>query len=299
MLKLCLASLLAQRSLEDCRLDIVVVDNDSRPEARDLVAGIAAHAPVPVHYRHEPEPGIAVARNCAIAAALELDADWIAFIDDDETASPDWIANLLAAAERHGADVVEGETIRRYPTRLPPFVVAYQPRCEPEGTPLEYACTNNVLFKTWIIRPDGAGLRFDETFNVTGGEDLDFFLRARAAGAGMVQTRAAKASEAVPAARLTLRSHLARLSGEAASNALFARQGRHPETTVPACARRMVTRFLIGIAYVLAAPLFLLFGLTRFEGAVVRGARRLAWSYGTARGLLGRLPAPYRHVGSV
>jgi succinoglycan biosynthesis protein ExoM len=299
MLKECLASLVVQRVPADCRLDLVVVDNNRKPDARDLVADFARGAPIEIHYRHAPEPGIAIARNCAIAAALELDADWIAFIDDDEIATEDWIAHLLAAAERHGADVVEGKTTRQYPDPLPPFVIAYQPRCEPEGTRLEYACTNNVLFKSWIVRPDGAGLRFDETFNVTGGEDLDFFLRACAAGARMVQTRAAKTSEAVPAARLTLRAHLARLSGEAASNALFARQGRHPEVTMIASAGKMVTRTAIGLLYMAAAPFFLLGGRERFERAVVRGARRLAWSWGTARGLLGWLPTPYRRIAGV
>jgi succinoglycan biosynthesis protein ExoM len=293
MLRDCLTSLVKQQQPDDCRLKLIVVDNNHAPEAEGLVGEFAAQAPMPVHYRHEPEPGIATARNCAIEAALELDADWIAFIDDDETAAGDWIANLLVAAERHNADVVEGRTIRQYPSRLPPFVIDYQPRCEPEGTVLEYACTNNVLFGSWIVRPDGAKLRFDTTFNVTGGEDLDFFLHARAAGARMVQTRTARASETIPAERLTLRAHLGRLSGEAASNALFARQGRHPETTTIGSVRKMMTRGTIGLLYMVAAPFFLFGGRERFERAVVRGARRLAWSWGTARGLLGRLPTPY------
>ncbi|RIJ43461.1 glycosyltransferase, partial [Maribellus luteus] len=54
---------------------------------------------------HEPEPGVANARNAALAVAKGA---MIAFLDDDEEAPPGWLAALIAAQARLGADAVFG-----------------------------------------------------------------------------------------------------------------------------------------------------------------------------------------------
>jgi glycosyltransferase involved in cell wall biosynthesis len=297
MLKECLASLVVQRVPADCRLDLVVVDNNRKPDARDLVADFARGAPIEIHYRHAPEPGIAIARNCAIAAALELNADWIAFIDDDEIATEDWIAHLLAAAERHGADVVEGARFRRYPEKLPRFTLPLQSRQADEGAPVDFASTHNVLFAAWIVRPHQGGLRFDERFNATGSEDVDFFLRSRDLGASMVHTRTAEIFETVPPERLRFRFQMAQQAAEAGAICLIARD-KTPYAPSPArCAARAASRLVFGLAYLAASPFCLLSGRSSFERAVVRGSRRVSWAIGAARGLAGRPPTPYRRIG--
>ena len=53
---------------------------------------LAAEAPFPVRYVHEPAAGVANARNAALAAAR---GDLIAFLDDDEEAAPGWLAALI------------------------------------------------------------------------------------------------------------------------------------------------------------------------------------------------------------
>jgi len=87
-----LASVQAQTGVDDRLAGIIVVDNDPEGTARSTVDGSAG--PFPVRYVHAPRPGVATARNAGLAAT---GAPLIAFLDDDEAASPDWLAALLAA----------------------------------------------------------------------------------------------------------------------------------------------------------------------------------------------------------
>src|SRR5207244_1463324 len=100
-----LRSIAAQQGLEGRRLRIIVADNDEEPSARTLIARTAAELDVPVSYVHAPARNISVARNACLQQA---GGDWLAFIDDDEIADPDWLAALLAEAERAGWDAVLG-----------------------------------------------------------------------------------------------------------------------------------------------------------------------------------------------
>src|SRR5262245_8558809 len=96
MLLACLESLARQITPEDCAVHIVVVDNEEQPNAQATVEEIARRSPIPVHYVHEPRRGIATARNASLDKAVALGADWIATLDDDETAEADWIAELMS-----------------------------------------------------------------------------------------------------------------------------------------------------------------------------------------------------------
>ena len=68
-------------------------------------------------------------------------------------------------------------------------------------TPRFVAC-NNVVFNAALVT--GQDLRFDPLFNLSGGEDFDFFEASRRLGNGHVWTGAAQVNEHVPAGRATL-----------------------------------------------------------------------------------------------
>ncbi|MDO9249171.1 MAG: glycosyltransferase family 2 protein, partial [Phenylobacterium sp.] len=105
-------STFAQAGVDPAVLELVVVDNDQVPSAQALIRTLAAEAPFPVVYVHEPEPGVANARNAAMAKAQ---GDFIAFLDDDEEAPAGWLAALLAAQAKYDADVVFGPVRGRAP----------------------------------------------------------------------------------------------------------------------------------------------------------------------------------------
>ncbi|PDT02058.1 glycosyl transferase family 2 [Rhizobium chutanense] len=83
-LERCLTGLLAMPD----KADILVVDNAPSNEAtRDLVGRFDT-----VRYLREPRPGLDVARNTALR---NVEADVVAFIDDDAVPDPLWLRTLL------------------------------------------------------------------------------------------------------------------------------------------------------------------------------------------------------------
>ncbi|WP_432049864.1 glycosyltransferase [Verrucosispora sp. NA02020] len=101
----CLDSLLRQ---DYPRFQVLVVDNaPSSTATRDVVAEAARRGPV--RYVVEPRPGLSHARNRAVAVAP---GEILAWIDDDETADPYWLAELGRALLAHPeADVVSGAIV--------------------------------------------------------------------------------------------------------------------------------------------------------------------------------------------
>jgi glycosyltransferase involved in cell wall biosynthesis len=95
------------RQETDGRFDyeVVIVDNASKDNTKEVVEAFAATSPVTVRYLHETKPGDAPPRNKGIR---ESDGDWLAFFDDDQFAEPLWLLNMLDAAESHNTQVVGG-----------------------------------------------------------------------------------------------------------------------------------------------------------------------------------------------
>ena len=85
-----LQSIEDQVIVDDCEVEIVVVDNDPG-SAEDVVSQFAANSRFPVRYLTQSEPNISITRNVAVASAL---GEFIWFIDDDEVASPTCLAQL-------------------------------------------------------------------------------------------------------------------------------------------------------------------------------------------------------------
>ncbi len=98
----CLDSLLAQKYPS---FRVLVVDNAPATEATAEVVRSAARRG-PVSYLREPKAGLSFARNAAVAAAP---GEILAWIDDDEYADENWLAEVARALADHPeADVVSG-----------------------------------------------------------------------------------------------------------------------------------------------------------------------------------------------
>ncbi|WP_427115762.1 glycosyltransferase family 2 protein [Pseudarthrobacter scleromae] len=181
---------------------VVVVDNDPEGGARitcqrgDLV----------VSYLHEPTPGIAAARNCALGF-LNEDHEAIAFVDDDETVDPLWMKNLLHTLNTLHADVVSGPVISVFPAGTARWIIdgGFHQRIRFQtNTTITSAATNNTILRTSFLKRLN-NPRFDETFSMTGGSDTEFFSRVQGAGGFMAWCDEALVWERVPAERLTLK----------------------------------------------------------------------------------------------
>ena len=81
-----------------------------------LVDALRAELPFDIVYVHCPAANISIARNACLD---NCSGDFLAFIDDDETASPEWLVELLAVAAATGADAVLGPVSAVYDDAAP------------------------------------------------------------------------------------------------------------------------------------------------------------------------------------
>ena len=193
MLKRCLLALAAQEGVEDLDVHILVADNDATASSETVVREAAAHCSFPIHYHHEPRRGISMARNRIIEEALALDTEWLAFIDDDQTAHPAWLQRQFFVARRDQADAVRASVIFTFPDPLPFWCIPWPQDLAEDGAdgPVESrrrrtVGTGSVMMSARLIRSDGMGLRFNESLALCGGEDGEFFESASRLGALLV-----------------------------------------------------------------------------------------------------------------
>ena len=178
---------------------VVVADNDDQPSAQPLVKALAQELKLPIRYRHAPARNISVARNACLDASV---SDFAAFIDDDETASSHWLAELVSTAEATGATAVLGPVRARYRPDAP----AWMRKGDFHSTlpvwvrgEIRTGYTCNVLLKT--SEDSLRGRRFSLARGQTGGEDTEFFDHMVKAGGRIAFAPKALVDEVVPRTR--------------------------------------------------------------------------------------------------
>ncbi|MEZ5937715.1 MAG: glycosyltransferase family 2 protein [Hyphomonadaceae bacterium] len=264
-------SALAQVGAPD--FEIVVVDNDPAGSALPRLEALAlAEDRIPIRVLHAPDPGVAHARNRALAAVR---GDWIAFLDDDETATPGWLAELLRVQDMTGADVVFGPVLTRLPftpSAHGEFYEAFFARAPDHAEGLideTYGCGNSLIRRSAL--PDGGEAPFSIAHNETGGEDDVLFQRMRLSGKRFAWASAALALETPEPSRVNLGYTLRRA---------FA-YGQGPAHGAWREGKPLRTLAWMGVGAVQAA----VFGLGSLAGFVLRSRRR-AFAYArTAEGL--------------
>jgi glycosyltransferase involved in cell wall biosynthesis len=94
MLEQALASVAKQELLEATSWEVLVVDNNSTDATRDVAEQFCRAYPGRFRYLFEPRPGKSHALNTGIREAR---GGILAFMDDDVTVSPAWLANLTCS----------------------------------------------------------------------------------------------------------------------------------------------------------------------------------------------------------
>jgi len=184
---------------ENCRIRVIVADNDVSPSAKERVARLAPSLPFELRYVHCPASNISIARNACLDAS---DGDFIAFIDDDEMASEDWLAHLMARAEDTDADVVLGPVQASYGKDAPrwmrrgDFHSTYPVWVKGE---IRTGYTCNVLLRR--ASPFVTGRHFSLALGRSGGEDTQYFSELHEAGGRIAYAPEAWVHEPVPAGR--------------------------------------------------------------------------------------------------
>jgi succinoglycan biosynthesis protein ExoM len=185
---------------------LVVVDNDGARTAESLVSSFCANTEKEVEYVHAPGQNISIARNAGLAACRTR---WLAFLDDDETAAPDWLRQLIAKAD--GSVAIFGQCKAIYSDTAPKwmrFGDYHSNRISPRRGVIDTGYTSNALIDMDFVRAHK--LRFDVEYGRTGGEDTKFFFAMVREGAHLAYAPEAVAYEEVSQKRATLRWIIAR-----------------------------------------------------------------------------------------
>jgi succinoglycan biosynthesis protein ExoM len=183
----------------NAEIRIIIADNDDTPSAKGRVDAMRALVPHDIIYVHCPSSNISIARNACLDNAK---GDFLAFIDDDETASEDWIARLIEPALTTDVDAVLGPVKAIYGNEAP----GWMQRGDFHSTfPVwvggriitGYTC--NVLLR--LAAPSLAGRRFNLALGRSGGEDTEFFTHMHRMGGKIAYAPEAWVQEPVPAKR--------------------------------------------------------------------------------------------------
>jgi glycosyltransferase involved in cell wall biosynthesis len=205
MLKECLASVLRTQIPDRYRISITIIDNDKNQSAKLTVRKLAENAPIKVDYVTEPRRGIPMARNKALDQALSHNIDYLAFIDDDELVSENWLISLTNYLDEKGGNaVIHGRVISQCPENTPKYLAPFfTKRLLPTGTEMDTCATDNVLFSLQPARIHN--LRFDESLALDGGDDTLFFSRMHTLGTKIFSCTEAIVYEPIPLSRISLR----------------------------------------------------------------------------------------------
>jgi len=267
-------------------MQILVVDNDiegsGRPIFDDVLGSDGTHA----RYVCEPKKGFSSARNRALIESTQMEMDYIAFLDDDEIADSGWLAALLEASIHYDVEVVTGPVDPRH-IRSPQWVVDggfFLPIPHKTGEDLTCAATNNVLLSRLVF----TNFRFDSRFDITGGEDTEFFMRVRKVGHRIIWCNEAHVSECVPVSRATWRWIVNRARIEASR---YTRSCLSQDSS----AKTILSRLLRACAGFLAGLILLPRSiLGRHHG--VRALQLMSRSVGTVTAIHGRKHVYYESI---
>lgn len=185
--------------------EVLVVDNDPDGGAAEVVQPHVAGGRV--RYVVERTPGIAAARNRALAEAHHDGP--LVFIDDDERPEPGWLSALVGSWRRNGSAGVSGPVRSVLEGEIDPWIEdgryferRFMDRFRHDG-PVPVAATNNLLLDLGRVRAHG--LQFDESLGLAGGEDTLFTRQLVRAGERIVWAQDAVMTAPVAAGRLTRR----------------------------------------------------------------------------------------------
>jgi succinoglycan biosynthesis protein ExoM len=181
--------------------EILLVDNDQGKSCAKIAEHLEREAKVRFTYAVEPAAGVANARNTAVGMAK---GRFVAFLDDDEVAKPNWLADLMAVQTQTNADVVFGPIEARLPeSSAQPrsyFQAFFSRILDGESRLIDkpYGCGNSLLKRDTVLR---GPTPFNPSTNETGGEDDLLWTDVRKWGGTFAWAKDAWVYEDVPESR--------------------------------------------------------------------------------------------------
>jgi glycosyltransferase involved in cell wall biosynthesis len=175
--------------------DVVVVDNNSKDNTREVVEEASRSFPVPLTYVFESRQGKSIALNTALAT---ISSSIIVFSDDDVRVPEDWLENAVRPLVEHPEIGYVGGPVRPLWSGEPPGWVRNSGRAHGVIAVLDYGAKPFVFEERRLI-PLGVNMAVRRSVieqvggfhpalgrrggSLLGQEQAEFFLRCRRGGA--------------------------------------------------------------------------------------------------------------------
>jgi len=167
----------------DHRIEVVLVDNGSRDDTAERLARWSGSQAFPVCVVHEPQAGLAHARNRGLSAVR---GGIVAMTDDDCVLDPGYFIELARCfGELDGPAIVGGRILPGNPADLPVTLKLedHAMIAPPDAFPGGFVMGANLAFSAEVARRVG---RFDPRFGAgaafVSAEDTDYLFRATGLG---------------------------------------------------------------------------------------------------------------------
>lgn len=280
----------------------LIVENDDAPRCKDVVEALDNLSNgAPLQYVHEPELGIPFGRNRAAKEAIALQADLLAFVDDDEVIAQDWVTEIVNAYRNSEAVLIGGPLRVKDTERSLSFLDGLMETCikrrylrketraarlaDLSGTPGVTIVTNNWLGETAIFTDHD--IWFDEQMRFTGGTDSKLCAEVKAAGLPTAWAAKAAVYEEIPNDRLSVAYQFKRGRDQSSTN--FHRKIDRNGSA------RWNALVSVPIKVVMVAGLFIALPFTQGR-TLLDAVRTSGWIAGRIDALFGRRSDLYKNV---
>ena len=229
---------LSRQTLSFEQIEVIVVDNNSQDEtvdvAKKLLPQFKKH-----QFLHESRQGLSYARNCGWRAAT---GEYVAFLDDDAKAMPDWCERIVSAfASASPTPVAVGGTIYPWYEIPPPSWFSDDFEIRTWGTDVGFLPESRARFgfsgsnmafpKAVLEKYQG----FNHNFGMVGGklglgEEAELFSRIFEGKPFFWYDPNIKVSHWVPVRNMKVSYRLARMYKSGRTRALIERQQAVPKS---------------------------------------------------------------------
>ncbi len=174
---------LCEQTVDASRYELIVVDNHSRDNTRDVIEGFCSRYPN-VRYCLEEAQGLSHARN---RGWREARGAYVAYVDDDCRAPDDWVATALPIMAHRSPAVFGGPHYGEYHSPKPRWWKDRYGSFEPSKTAVDFAQGdylqgNNIVIRRELLEALGG---FDSRYGMVGetlayAEETELQTRVRA-----------------------------------------------------------------------------------------------------------------------
>ena len=116
----CLKALEDQQDVEELDWEVLVVDNNSTDNTKEVVENYAHKSIIKIRYAHEKQQGLNYARNLGMR---EEKGDYFSYVDDDILVNKVWLRSIYDAFIENNADAVGGRIHLDESITLPKWVL--------------------------------------------------------------------------------------------------------------------------------------------------------------------------------